>query len=266
MNLDNSFNPKRFFNIVKTEVLPAYKSALITFAAVGGLLLIINVSSVGSWDRWNMHMVFYPITMFLVGLLTTSFTFKDMHSKTRGYAYLTLPGSSFEKYTAKLLLTGIGMVIATMVMYFVVSAVSAGLTRLIFGMNHRIFNPFEVFYWKLVAQYIIAHSVFFLGAVFFKKLSFLKTILSLTVFSFGLNILIGIIYGIMFLFTLLSHRGDGGSLWNFTWLTNWSMFDGLAEIRKYEVLFRILLMFYYFVLPPFLWVTGYFRYTEKEAR
>lgn len=266
MNLENSFNTKRFFNIVKTEVLPAYKAALITFAAVGGLLFVINVSSVGSWDRWNMHLIFYPITLFLTGLLTTSFTFKDMHSKQRSHAYLTLPGSRFEKYAAKLILTGIGMVVATMALYFVVSVVSAAVTRLIFGMNHRIFNPFEPLIWKLVAQYIIVHSVFFLGAVFFRKLSFLKTILSLTVFGFGLNILVALVYGAMVLFMFLTHRADGGSIWSFTWMSNWSMSAGLEQIKKFEVLYRVLVMFYYFVLPPFLWVTGYFRYAEKEAR
>ncbi|TFG64905.1 MAG: hypothetical protein E4H36_01625 [Spirochaetales bacterium] len=265
MITNNFFSLKRFFQILKTEVLPAYKAVLITFAAVGGLLLVINVSSVGSWDRWNIHLVFYPLALFLTGILITSFTFKDMHSKQRGYAYLTMPGSQFEKYVSKLVLTSIGMVLATLVMYFAVSALSSGITRLAFGMNHRIFNPFDPLIWKLIGQYIIVHSVFFLGAVFFRRLSFLKTILSLTVLSAGINILVGIVYGLMVLFIFLTHRNQG-TVWTFSWLDGFNMTSTVDAIRNFKVLFKFLVIFYSFILPPYLWVTGYFKFREKEAR
>lgn len=266
MNTRNSFNLKRFGLILRTETIPAYKAALITFAAVGGLMFIINIASVSSWDKWNMHLVFYPLVLFLTGLLTTSYTFRDMHSKSLGYAYLTLPGSRLEKYAAKFLLTSVGMIVGTMVLYFIVSLVSAGVTKLAFGVNHGLFNPFEPLIWKLIPHYVIAHSLFFLGAVVFKKLSFLKTVLALTVFGIGLNVLIVVVYGLMALFMYLGFRKGSGTAWSFGWIADWSITGTLENVKRFEVLYRVLVIFYYFILPPYLWVTGYFRFAEKEAR
>ncbi len=179
MKLDTYVNPKRFANLLKNELFSNYKTILIGTGAVFGLLLIINVASVSSNAYWMFHQVFYPLTLFIGGFFLTAMIFHDLHDKERGYGYLTLPASLFEKFISRLLLTTVGYVIGSLFLYWLFSVVAAGITGLFFKISHPVFNPFSSFIWYMIRIYIVTQSVIFFGALFFRKHNLIKTILSI---------------------------------------------------------------------------------------
>ena len=253
--MNRYLKPARLWYLARNEIYLNYKTILISFGAIFGLLLIINVSSVTSYAEWNFNHVFFPISLMVGGLITVSLAFSPLYDKRRGMSYLTLPASSLEKYLSRFLITSIGYLIAGTVIYILLSLLSAWITTSAFKMSHPIFNPFSrnsLFFMRL---YIVCHSVMFFGAIYFRKNNLLKTLLSLFLLSLAISAVVAVYYRFVF-----HNHFVGFGL---------KMVNNLEEVEPTQDFIKFITgsssVILYWIMAPFFWITGYLRFKETEV-
>lgn len=192
-NVNNQFSMSRFLLVLKRYVALNQRTWLIGFLCVAGFLLAIAVlptmSSMFSVDRPGFVAV-RGLTLSLYtlgGLILTSMIFNEVHSPTKAFQFLTLPSTTFEKLLAAWF--------SGTVVYSVISLISivilSVLIEVIKGINtgawtpFNVFNPFTADVISTVLGFFFYQSIFLLGAVYFKKNNFIKTLLVIIVFVLG---------------------------------------------------------------------------------
>ena len=202
----------------------------------------------------------FPNFLMIGGLIITSMAFaSDMFSKNGQQEWLMLPATSLEKFLAKGVLTAFAYPLAIIVIFFLSSVVIEPLQLLFFGNPVTLFNPFTREVGTLLAMYWVWHSIFLLGATYFHKGHFFKTILALGVIGIGFAAL-----GMLFVKIIFSIK-YGSSLRAFDIVFS---FDSLlfhpatGIVGALRVFSQIL---YFVVLPLFCWVTAFFRVEEVQA-
>jgi len=202
----------------------------------------------------------FPNFLLLGGLIITSLSFADdMFSKNGQQQWLMLPATSLEKFLAKGVLAAFAYPVALIVVFFLSSVITEPVQLLFFGDPVTLFNPFTREVASQLAVYWVWQSVFLLGATYFHKGHFFKTILTLGVIGFALAAL-----GLLFVKIIFSIK-YGSSLRTFDVVFS---FDSLlfqpatGAIGAFRVFGKIL---YFLVLPVFCWITAFFRVEEVQA-
>ncbi len=259
MQPKSPFRFNRFQRLIKNELLTQYRTLLIAGGAILGILLFINFLSLLGNNRAVAPTSFYGLLLFAGGYIVSSMAFTDLHHPQKSYLYLTLPCSNAEKFLSRLILTSVGYGLATLILYFLFSALISLLSMLLTGYAPPMFNPFDREIFISLGVYLVTQSLFLAGAVYFRKHAFIKTVLSL----FGLLLL-------LLLFTLLILRlffwNDWVDLRNYprdlfvssglTKATLESFFITLGKILKY---------LFWTVLAPFFWIVTFLRLKETEV-
>jgi hypothetical protein len=192
----------------------------------------------------------------------SSLAFKELHLDAQNVFYLTLPGSSLEKFLSKLLVTSIGYAVGSLVFYTGVSAAAEGLNRVIFDFARPLFNPFTRPVLLALAVYVVTQSIFLVGSVYFRKVAFIKTSLYLVLIGIALAILTGLAMWFVFrdfatgrrivLEPYFNQLGQGGNLEAVLYAL------GGPFARVFKILF-------WAALPPVCWVISYLRLRETEV-
>ncbi len=202
----------------------------------------------------------FPNFLLLGGLIITSLSFADdMFSKNGQQEWLMLPATSLEKFLAKGVLSAFAYPIALIVVFFLASVITEPIQLLFFGSPITLFNPFTREVAAQLALYWVWQSIFLLGATYFHKGHFFKTILSLGVIGIALAIL-----GLLFVKIIFSIK-YGSSLRTFDVLFSFDRFlvdQASGAIGVFRVFGKML---FYVALPIFCWVTAYFRVEEVQA-
>ncbi|MFO7849794.1 MAG: hypothetical protein R6V67_07535 [Spirochaetia bacterium] len=257
------FSWKRLFLCLKRDVKPNSRSIYVVFGALTGVLLIMSAADLflgeGSPDY---HREIFNSILFIGGFIFASGVFKEIHNKESNQAYLMLPASAVEKVLSRLLIVSAGWVLFTILWFTAFAALSEGLNSLIFGRSHELFTPFSAWVWKQAAHYTVVQSVFLLGAIYFRKLHFFKTVLTgaacALVFSLLAGILVRLVFADYFTTTLIIGNGEGISLISEE-LT--AVFTGvsvrLAPLKDF---------FYWVVFPLFCWTLVYIRFREVQVK
>jgi uncharacterized membrane protein YeaQ/YmgE (transglycosylase-associated protein family) len=246
------FSIKRASLLIQRHILYNLKTYMISFAAVGGILIFISLMNTWSNGGHFSETVFHnlgQVFAFIGGALVTSNIYKEISSKHRGWFYMMLPANPSEKLLSYWLLTSVGYAIAASVALSVASLVTSLFTTMFFKTTFYVFNPLASQHLTLMLHYCIVQSVFFLGAVYFEKNNFLKTILSVFVLQMVLGIVGGIVGKILFgewhiEANTLSLEGD----YFFTVL--------IPNVAK---------TFYYGLMIPLFLTVSYFRLKEREV-
>ena len=277
--VSNIFSGRRLGRLLLRELAYGYRGLLIAMAAVaGGVVVVSAVGALGmsaggaaaGTVRGDGYFGFFRDLLFLGGFIATSLAFREVWQNGSGIAYLTLPGSVFEKFVVKLLTTSVGFAAGTIIFMSATAAASEGLDRLVFGVGHGFFDPFTPAVLQAVARYLVLQSFFLLGSIWFRKLAFVRTVLWIALFGVGLAIVSAIALRI----GLSSHLGSaagGGSMR----LGGWS-FDlngmGLQDLftpgaRGYTgaMAFKVAAEALFIALAPASWVAAYFRLGEAEV-
>ena len=258
----NAFSFKRLALLLRRDFSIGYKSVLIAMAAVGGFVILVSVLSTLGRELGPIHEQMYVPLLFLGGYIVTSLIFKELHLNGQSVFYLTLPGSSLEKYLSKLLVTTVGYAFGSLFFYTAVSSAVEGINRLIFGYGHPFFNPFERNTMNFIAVYLVTQAVFLVGSVYFRKLAFIKTNLYLWLFGIVVAILVGVIGWFIFreyavgknlnLEPYFQRLGDTGQLQG--------VLGSMAE--KFWQVAKVL---FWAVMAPVCWVISYLRLRETEV-
>ncbi|MBU8913356.1 MAG: hypothetical protein KOO61_04980 [Spirochaetales bacterium] len=253
-----TLQPKRTWLLMRNQLSVARTPAILIAAASGVALILYVLTSIGGGSP-AFHLTVYPILLFALGYIVSSFSFQEIHDPRTGVYELTSPGSIIEKYVARILLTSIGWAVAVTLAYMLTTAIGAGIAELIFGESHGIFVPNNGVFWEMTTTYLVSQSIFVFGSIYFKKSAFLKTVLVMVMFA--------VIYAI---FLAIAAR-----------LIYWNVFTGIfpteAEmnalfaviepqaIRLGDVLERILDYVGWIAVPIFFWFVGYVRLRETEV-
>ena len=256
----------RFGLLINREIQTS-KRDLTIYAATLFLILFASEtinSFVTQYSRMGfapaVYTSIFPNFLFFGGLIITSLSFAhDMFSKNGQQEWLMLPATSLEKFLSKGVLTAFAYPVALIVLFFVASLIIEPLQLLFFGNPVTLFNPFTRDTASLLALYWVWHALFLLGATYFHKGHFFKTVLALGVLGIALAAL-----GMLFIKIVFSIK-YGSSLRAFDVVFS---FDSLLFRPASGVIggFRVLSKLLYFVaLPLFCWVTAFFRVEEVQA-
>ena len=256
---------KRLILLIKRDFLTGYRGVLIAMASVAGFVILVSALSNIGGENGDFHIGLFTSLLIVGGGIVTSLAFREMHLGERSYFYLTLPGSMFEKFLSKLLVTSIGYAVGTLAFYSAVALASEGINHLIFGYSHPLFNPFTVEVLRIVALYLVIQAIFLAGSAYFKKLAFLKTVLVWNLFIIGTALVAGFAAWLIF-------RGDylvGGMVKpEIEILLNRLNNTGTMEAFFVKVgggFWLALKILFWAVLAPVCWLISYFRLTEIEV-
>ncbi len=183
----NSFSVPRLLQVCIRFFVYNRRSWLIGFGAVTGFILaiwllpLLLASDPGHQYSFEQLQGTALLLYVLGGLLLTSNLFRELHTPSSAFQFLTLPATTFEKLFAAWLISSLVYTIIVMAgligLSFIVESVSAMYTGA--GINYTLFNPFSADSLNSIGNYFVFHSFFMLGAVYFKKNNFLKTFLTL---------------------------------------------------------------------------------------
>ncbi len=261
MKTTNIISPNRLLYLLKRDILSNINTTLIVFGAATAVIYLISViMAYNSAPSGQLYFSLFTNLLFAGGFIVTSMVFKEMHRKETAQNYLLLPASNFEKFFSRLLISTIGFALITVVGVTVISYLSEGVNSLIFKRHNVIFNPFTKTVWLLMAHYLVAQSIFFLGAVFFRRYHFIKTINVIFLIQLSLSII-----AVLFIRIIFFDFFDG--------------FFGLNEISfqiqwdalkinpvTIKVLFTTGKILYWLVPAPLFWTISYFRLKEAEVK
>ena len=250
-----NFDFNRFLKQFKWDVLQNYRFLYIGYMVVFGLMLLFTSGNIhGGSEGW--HSGFFWFTLFFGGLLFTSSLFDEMNSPQPKQFYLTTPSSHLEKFTSKLFLSSVIYTLLTMGVFTIMSFVATLIMELRTGENLPSFNPFFIANTEAIKSYLITQSIFLLGAITFRKVSFLKTL--------------AILIGIAFVFSVIWATVGVASLMEFLPITGGD-FDFNISGQEVDIednfkgYARFLGWLYALALAPAMWVVTYFKLTEKEV-
>lgn len=253
----------RFARVLNREIQESKRTLLIYSLTI--FLVLFFPEMVGAFfNRMtgnvlndSMYEGSFPGFLFLGGFIITSIAFaQDMFSRTGQHNWLTLPASTEEKFLAKALLTAIAYPVVLTIIFTLSSVVIEALALLFFGNPFTMFNPFGPYVGKMILHFIVVQSVFLLGATYFRKAHFVKTVLALGLIGFALSILATIFVRIVFAPYVTGMFGfhftlDGYDFQNYTTLMSIGKWIGNIV--------------YWALLPVFCWFTAYLRVKEVQS-
>lgn len=180
----NTFSSPRFIHLCKRAFSLNQRQWLIGLLASTGMVMVI----------WMVQTLFIIIetgqaryeqllpTAFFIftlwGLLLTADIFQELHSPSTAYQSLTLPAASAEKFITSWVITMPIFLLVSISAIFMIGILTSLVLMILSGSfsGFHIYNPFEESTLKFVTNYLFFNSLFLLGAIYFKKNNFLKTV------------------------------------------------------------------------------------------
>jgi hypothetical protein len=189
-------NFKRVIGLIVRDYAENSKSFRTTVLAIIGIFVFIkSISSLGAQvvNFGGMVSSLY-VAMFIGGFIYTASIFKEIHHSPRAYRFLTLPASNFEKFLYGWMLTSPLFIVVSFIIINVI-ALLVGIVLYMFGKE---IGNFDIIanngFGKVSLTYIFSQPIFLVGATYFKKNQFFKTILSVIVILTGIGI-VSSLYG-----------------------------------------------------------------------
>lgn len=256
--MNETFDIHRLWLLIRADLVSDYRPMLMITATLAGLMLLGSMFTVYQ-DGQNEYYYFgwYAGALFIWGAIGASLSFTELHDKTKNEAYLLLPASALEKTVARLLGATVIFLGFVLVFLTLASAIIESLNLAVFGRRNGFFNPFDQGVWVPVGWFLVAVSLYFLGAAWFRKLHFVKTALTLTAIPIALSIFAMFVTRIVFgeIFTDISINLPDANFYNY-YLAHQGLFDALLWILKFAG---------FVVVPVFCWYVAWLRVKETET-
>ena len=247
--MKQTLSARRLWFLVRSDFLSGYRVTALFAGTTAGIVFLISLSERPSvsQDPW-FHRELFGYILFIWGIWMTSRAFRPLHDKTLREAYLLLPASSLEKLLARLFVVTAGLLLFLLIFSTILSFAIEFFNFLYFGQRRPFFDVLDPEVWHLIGIYIVVQSPYFLGAVWFRRASFLATSLTLVVLCALL----------MVIWLVADRIAFGGMDWDV-----WNMFDALNVwyFANGGVLQTILLT----LLPMALWCIAWLRLKEAQS-
>lgn len=272
MQANNILSAGRFGAYLKKHLVDNYRFYLMSIVVITGLaLLLLTFAGVveANFSTYSDLLPFYLIGMYVTGIIFTSMSFNELGNKPRGIDYLLLPASHLEKFLTTLLITTVGFLIVYHFAFFLAAKVLDTIISLRHGRHLR--NDLGEFsqpnMWYLNYYFwVLAQSVFLLGAVCFHKYSFIKTTCCFIVFCVFLYLLNGVFTQIFFHGKMIDWRAQMPFVG--VGLSVPPVGDPITSRQEFLTLpsgMRDVFIFIgEYLVAPMLWTIAYFRLRDKE--
>lgn len=271
--MNNTFNLRRFGLLLKRQWLEFGKIYLITLLVTLGIMIAFYAIPLANKVEFRPERLDFRVPLFIVlGFLFISIIasnyFAHLGQKARAAIELMIPASTFEKFLTGILFTSILSVASYILLFYLVDLVFvnkvlsfySGSTTTTQGMdvngklttvttvtdNVQYFftkynpNDFKAVYW---APFFIT-SIFLLGSVYFNRFHYIKTAISVMIFSgIWTYIMVKVTEGLMNNKTAIHHNNSGDN-------------------KDMAQLWIIILLT---VLTLIIWSITYVRLKEKEV-
>ncbi len=260
MNTNSFFDINRLKHLVLRQIFFNHKNLLIATAVVVGIVLFSGiVSMVFSDNSFNINELQGSIFRFFIigGYIFTSIIFTELNAPHRGYLYLTLPASTFEKLMSAWLTTTIIYVMYSIIVIYMINILFWLFAVLVLSKSIEFINVFSIEMLKTYGVYMVTQSVFLLGAIYFRKSNFFKTLLTVFVCIIGIILFIGISAKLLF----------NSVSFNNMWFND-HFSKAKVEHYKYvgdNVLKPIGEFLFWGAMAPFFLTVAYFRLKEREV-
>jgi len=237
----------RFLRVIRQDVY-LNRSKIIwgscAFIALTVLHGLFSISSPSTSIR------LYRMILFVGGILLTSTLFRDIHHRKQAYQLFMLPASLTEKFLSRLILSTIGYALGLLSIYTITLWLINLLALLLGQYDVTFFNPWCYRIGQSIWQYIVAQSIFFLGAIYFKRYPLIKTILSICIISLLLLCLSGLLSWMAIPLSSLAHL----------------MAESNFSVAQVFSTLHIGHLFVSFLVAALCWITAYYRFKECEDR
>lgn len=202
-----TFDWRRFGLLLRNDIVGGYRRFALHAAVITGVIVAIQIFNDSVGNVPNQQARFWWFYAFLFGwaLLAASGAFQELHDRTKNEAYLLLPASALEKTFVRFLLVTIGFYAFFVVFSTAVALIVQAVDAILVDREFRWFpRPGEGLQWVLFGNLFVLQSIFFLGAAWFRKSHFFKTLLTLVAAWFGL-----LAFGFIVAFLMLPSLRDG---------------------------------------------------------
>lgn len=259
METNSFFDIKRLKYLLLRQLSFNSKAMLIATGAVMGVIMFIGTMvllfSYKTIEPASFLNSIFP-SFFIVGYIFSSIIFSELNSPHRGYMYLTLPASAFEKLVSAWLICSLGYVLFFIVVMYVLNFYFIAIAAAFTMKTVPVFNLLEPGGLKIFGVYLVTQSVFFLGSLYFRRLNFLKTLLALFVVVFAISLYSGLLSKILF----FSHER------NMQW---WSMNinshqAGMKHFAE-DIIVPAAKILFWGCTAPFFLLVSYYRLKEREV-
>jgi hypothetical protein len=210
----------------------------------------------------------FPVIALVYCMIITSSSFSELNTADRKIDFLMLPSSIIEKFIVKFIYTTVGFLLLSYVALSL-SAMIIEIYRYLFpnaGLFKRMFHTYSHFnFGGFLQVYFALHSLFFFGAIYFKKLELGKTFLAFGGLFAALNIYLSLIS----LLPFFENVNTPLEILNIPLQINvnaelsiqsWHKITALNSTVKEIVLFVLL-----YFMPVFFWALSFIRLQENEV-
>ena len=254
METNNTFNVPRLYLLIRRQVFSHGKSLLIAFAGVSGFLLFISIlTAYFSPDQLSGLRNLYLTVMFISGYIFTSNSFNELHQIQKSYSYLTLPVSTTERLAGNWLITAIIFPVISVLVMTIIIFLANLVTRVTIDMA-PIQGIFSASTFQAIKVYVITHSIFLLGATYFRKNNFLKTLLALFVIMLIINLYAGLLGWGLF------NEFKTGS-----WVFNENEISPAMQHLFTQQIPKIASFIFHYLMLPFFLITTWFSIRERQV-
>jgi len=254
METNSFFDINRLKLLVMRDLGINYKTTLIAAAAITGFLMFIGTMTIvfgnNPMDVQSILGMILP-TLIIAGFISTSVVFSELNSPHRGYLFLTLPASALEKLISAWLATSVFHVIFSLVLLLILNIYYILIATAFTSQSIPLINLFSVEVLKPFGIYMVIQSAFLLGAIYFRKVNFLKTLLVFFVFNVVIAIYIGVLGKILF-----GHLGIDSHDFNGSFEIKATFENQIVPASKFV---------FWFALAPFFLTVSYFRLKERQV-
>lgn len=262
--MNQTFNLNRFAMLFKKYTIENYKIYLMSTAVLAGILLLF-MGFVSYQDNGHLPQAvqysFFIAFLLIAGCIFTSMIFTDLGDKKKAIPTLTLPASSFEKYFVGWLYSFLIFQVVYVALFYLSATIIVqlghpGTPQQENSVINLIANDYRPHPYYAFLIYTFLHAIAFLGAIYFKKMHFIKTAFTFFICTFLLGLINRPILASMF-----DQSVDGTSIFSPISISNGKSAYSIHAVSLPDYLGAILLS----VIVLILWVSAYYKLKEKEV-
>lgn len=206
LNLNyKNYKIKNFISLLKLDfnlygkqifIAPLVVNLVFIFSTLIRVFIKKFVVPYNIFNSYDMNLVTYLFISLFIGVILTSNSFKHLHQEEKAINFYMVPATIFEKFLSILLYYFFFYLIISILSTIIAFLINNIIVYLFF----KVFYPLNLiktlFNLKTISTYFFACSIFMLGSTYFKKNSFLLTILTLL----AISMIYSMFSGILFLF------------------------------------------------------------------
>ena len=143
---------------------------------------------------------FFYLIFYLAGVRIAANAFPELRNSEKSSFWLMIPGSNFEKYFSRLILSSVGFIILYSILFFVGVNIGNVINIIVFNRFPAVFIP--IFWSRHINRnsflFYFTFNFFLQEGLYFKKYPIIKTVLFVLMIIVLLMVCVSVIGGIAF--------------------------------------------------------------------